>query len=99
MAKASRRPAIVLPTPEEDREITAAANADPDALPLTPAQLEAMVPMGTLRGRPRLATPKQLVSIRYSPEVLAYFRATGDGWQSRMDSVLRAYVARRSRMN
>jgi uncharacterized protein (DUF4415 family) len=99
MAKASRRPAIALPTPEEDREITAAANADPDALPLTPAQLEAMVPMGTPRGRPRSATPKQLVSIRYSPEVLAYFRATGDGWQSRMDSVLRAYVARRSRMN
>ena len=99
MARASRRPATILPTPQEDRRITAAANADPDALPLTPEQLKAMVPMRTLRGRPRSATPKQLVSIRYSPEVLAYFRATGAGWQSRIDQVLRAYVVRRSRAN
>jgi hypothetical protein len=36
MSKAPRRSAIILPTPEEDREITAAANADSDATPLTP---------------------------------------------------------------
>lgn len=35
-----------------------------------------------------------LVSVRYSPEVLAYFRSTGEGWQSRMDSVLREYVSK-----
>ena len=40
---------------------------------------------------------KQLVSIRYSPEVLAYFKATGDGWQSRMDGVLKEYIAKRIR--
>lgn len=97
MSKASRRPVIILPTPEEDRKITAAANADPDAQSLTPEQLKSMVPMRTLRGRPRSTTRKQLVSIRYSPEVLEYFKATGEGWQSRMDSVLRAYVTRRAR--
>ena len=35
---------------------------------------------------------KQLVSIRYSAEVLNYFRASGAGWQSRMDDVLRVWV-------
>ncbi|MDH3210331.1 MAG: BrnA antitoxin family protein [Burkholderiaceae bacterium] len=48
------------------------------------------------RGRPRAASTKQL-SARYSPEVLVYFKSTGEGWQSRMDSVLRAYVSRHSR--
>lgn len=36
------------------------------------------------------------VAVRYSPEVLAYFRATGYGWQTRMDEVLRDYVAKHS---
>lgn len=51
-----------------------------------------MVPVRMLRGRPKLANKKQLVSIRYSPEVLDYFRASGAGWQARMDAVLKEYV-------
>jgi uncharacterized protein (DUF4415 family) len=35
--------------------------------------------------------------VRYSPEVLAYFKSTGVGWQSRMDGSLREYVAQHSR--
>ena len=84
-----------MPTIEEDRAITAAAKSDPDAQPLTRKQLEAMVPIRALRGRPPSANRKQLVSIRYSPEVLAWFRATGPGWQSRLDRVLKDYVNRR----
>jgi uncharacterized protein (DUF4415 family) len=86
-----------MPTSQEDKAITAAARADPDAQPLTPKQLKSMVPMRVLRGRPKAASTKKLVSVRYSPEVLAYFRATGEGWQSRMDGVLREYVTRHSR--
>jgi uncharacterized protein (DUF4415 family) len=52
----------------------------------------AMVSMRALRGRPKLATKKQLVSIRYSLEVLECFRAIGAGWQARMDAVLKDYV-------
>ena len=37
---------------------------------------------------------KEQVTVRYSPEVLAYFRATGAGWQTRMDEALREYVSR-----
>ncbi|MBZ0131140.1 MAG: BrnA antitoxin family protein [Rhodocyclaceae bacterium] len=87
----------MMPTTKENKAIVAAAKADPDAKPLTPKQLKAMVPMRALRGRPKSASTKQLVSVRYSPEVLEYFRSTGEGWQSRMDGVLRAYVSRHSR--
>ena len=86
-----------MPTVAEDRAITAAAKADPDAQPLTPKQLQAMVPLKSVRGRPKLESRKLLVSVRYSPEVVAYFRSTGEGWQSRMDGVLQQYVARHSR--
>ena len=97
MSKVSKRPSITLPTLKEDRAIIAAAKSDPDARPLTPRQLKAMIPLRALRGRPRSANAKQLVSVRYSPEVLAFFKSTGDGWQSRMDGVLRDYVTRHSR--
>ena len=59
-----------MPTAEEDKAITAAAKADPDAQPLTPTQLKAMVPLRAVRGRPRSASKKLLVSVRYSPEVI-----------------------------
>ena len=97
MSKASKNAVISMPTAADDRLITAAAKVDPDALPLTKRQLNAMVPMRALRGRPKSENPKQLVSVRYSQEVLAYFKSTGDGWQSRMDGVLREYVTRQVR--
>ncbi|WP_294000174.1 BrnA antitoxin family protein [Sphaerotilus sp.] len=96
-AQKTTYPAIVMPTMEEDAAITAAALSDPDAQPLTDAQLGALVPMKTLRGRPRTDNPKRLVSVRYSPEVITYFKSTGDGWQARMDGVLREYVARQAK--
>ena len=97
MSKPSKRSSVRLPTSEEDKAITKAAKADPDAQPLTPKQLKSMVPIRALRGRPKSENRKLLVSVRYSPEVVAYFKSTGEGWQSRMDGVLRQYVARQSR--
>ena len=44
------------------------------------------------RGRPVSAARKEQVSVRYSPEVLSYFRATGEGWQTRMDAALQLLV-------
>lgn len=86
-----------MPTLQEDRAITAAALADPDNPPLTDQQISAMVPLRTLLGRPKSPNKKVLVSIRYSPEVVSYFKSTGPGWQTRMDSVLRRYVVRQSK--
>ena len=96
MPKALKRPIVAMPTVEEDRIITAAARADPDAQPLTPSQLKSMVPLRSLRGRPKSEKTKLLVSVRYSPEVLEYFKSTGAGWQSRIDGVLLEYVARKA---
>ena len=92
MSKVSNRQTINVPTIDEDRKITAAARSDREAQPLQPSQLKAMVPMRTVLGRPKSLNPKLLVSVRYSPEVLDYFKSTGVGWQSRMDGVLKEYV-------
>lgn len=47
------------------------------------------------RGRPvgtRKADSKQAVTVRYSPDVLEYFRSTGTGWQARMDTALKEWM-------
>ena len=96
MPKTVMRPIVAMPTVEEDKIITAAARADPDAQPLSPSQLKSMVPLRSLRGRPKSDKTKLLVSVRYSPEVIEYFKSTGAGWQSRIDGVLLEYVARKA---
>ena len=86
----SGRP-IELPTPEEDAAITSAALSDPDAMPLTDAEWEAAKPsLG--RGRPRAEVTKERITIRLSPDILSYFRASGPGWQTRMDEALREWM-------
>jgi uncharacterized protein (DUF4415 family) len=96
MSTKSSRRSILVPSLREDKAITAAAKSDPDAQPLTARQLDAMLPLQALRGRPRSGTAKQLVSVRYSPEVVAYFKSTGAGWQARMNEVLRRHVSRQA---
>lgn len=46
---------------------------------------------------PQVAPTKQLVSVRYSPEVLAFFKAGGTGWQTRMDDALKQWVSSQSK--
>ncbi|WP_233495495.1 BrnA antitoxin family protein [Rhodosalinus halophilus] len=41
--------------------------------------------------------PKKLVSLRIDKDVLDYFRATGKGYQTRMNAVLRAYMEAQKR--
>jgi uncharacterized protein (DUF4415 family) len=45
------------------------------------------------RGRPPGTGNKTQTTVRISKEVLAFFRATGPGWQTRMDEALRQFVA------
>ena len=92
MSKTIPKRLITLPSIKENAKIVAAAKADPDAQSLTASQLKAMVPLKSIRGRPKSGNKKMLVSVRYSPEVVKYFRSTGEGWQSRMDGILREYV-------
>ncbi len=41
------------------------------------------------RGRPPAEKPKQAISLRVDADVLEHFKATGPGWQGRMNEVLR----------
>lgn len=82
---------ILLNTPEEDAAITAAAMSDPDAIPMTDAEWEAVKPM-LKRGRPPAAVTKERITIRLSPEVVQAFRASGEGWQTRVDAALKDWL-------
>lgn len=78
--KARVRADIEATSDEEDAAVTAAAAQDPDNLPnVFPAR----------RGRPPLAVTKEKVPLRLDPDVVEHFRATGPGWQTRINDVLR----------
>lgn len=51
---------------------------------------------GTLvrRGRPKAEVTKERITIRLSPEVVESFRATGRGWQTRVDAALKEWLAK-----
>lgn len=76
---------ISMPAPEEDAAITVAALSDPDAQPLTGAELDQFKPM-------RVRGTKILTSVRLDPAVVAAFKATGPGWQTKMNDALREWA-------
>ena len=85
------KPGTILPTPAEDAAITAAAMADPDARPFTDAEREEVKPL-VRRGRPLGSGSKTQVTLRLDVEVLEKFRASGDGWQTRINEALKSWV-------
>jgi len=80
---------VALNTLDEDAAIDAAIQADPDTH--APGDEE----LGRLRkvARPKAAVTKERITIRLSPEVVERFRATGPGWQTRMDAALKDWLA------
>lgn len=81
----------ILPTSGEDAAITAAALADPDAIPFTDAEWLQVKPL-VRRGRPLGSGSKTQVTLRLDVEVVEKFRATGDGWQTRINDALKSWV-------
>jgi len=49
------------------------------------------------RGRPPTAARKLPVKLRLDPVVIEYFRASGPGWQTRINATLLSTVLRRTR--
>jgi uncharacterized protein (DUF4415 family) len=45
---------------------------------------------------PQKAPTKKLISLRLSPEVIEHFKATGPGWQTRIDGALLESIKRRA---
>jgi len=79
---------IDLPTPDEEAAIKAGILKDEDTMELSEEWFRK-----ARGGRPLSENPKQLRSIRFSPEVLDYFQATGKGWQTRLDAALKEWIA------
>ncbi len=67
-------------------EITAEQFAQ--SVPLSKAMPELVAAIRRRRGNPRTPT-KDLVSLRLDKDVLATLRASGSGWQSRVNDMLR----------
>jgi uncharacterized protein (DUF4415 family) len=86
------KPTHISVTDTEDAVITAAAMSDPDAVPFTDAQWATVKP-NVRTGRPKAEVTKERITIRLSRDVVTQFRATGVGWQTRMDAALRQYIA------
>ncbi|KPF71169.1 hypothetical protein IP69_07665 [Bosea sp. AAP35] len=80
----------------ENKRDTKAAWVDPDDVPeLTDEWFDdadvhdngVLIRRG--RGRPKVATPKQQITLRLDADIIERFRATGPGWQARINEALR----------
>lgn len=92
---------------EEDAAVILAAQSDPDALPMTDEQLSRMRPAHEVlpdivakslrrnRGRPKLDTPKQQITLRIDPDILQHFKSAGAGWQTAINDALRSVIEAR----
>ena len=71
-----------------DEEITQAVANDPDAVPLDIDWSDAV-----------LVVPpkKQAISIRVDEDVLNFFKKEGDGYQRRINAVLRSYMQQKAK--
>lgn len=97
-------------TDEEEARIQAQIAADPDNYESSDEELAQAKPMAEAlpelhaalmaeiakrkAGRPKAAVTKQTIAIRLDPDVLEAFKATGPGWQTRMNEALREWIER-----
>jgi uncharacterized protein (DUF4415 family) len=93
------------PFPRKPDEIESAIQAAPERVhdpesPYDPndrAAVEAFWKKATVRRPGERGAGKKakkvLLSVRYSPDVVDYFKSTGEGWQTRMDEALREWMA------
>ena len=99
----------IYPTEEEDSEITANAEADPDTWIPSDEELARMRPAaeihpelvaahmnGTLRisweTLADMRDPKKKVTLSLDAGLVTYFTQTGDGWEQRLNDLLRGLV-------
>ena len=97
-----------MPSNAEDAEINAGITADPDTVEWTDEDFRRARPASEVlpeifspeitqallkkRGRPKGATRKLHLNLRLDAEVVEKFKATGPGWQSRMNQALKEWI-------
>ncbi len=87
------KPRTIVPTRKEDAAINAGIAADPDTYELPAKEFAQLRPA---RGRPKLEQPKAALTMRVDADVLAALKASGPGWQTRVNALLRRAVKRGS---
>lgn len=79
-------------TPEWTAEDFARAKPASEVLPTLVGAKVAAEMLRPKRGRPVSANPKEHVNLRLDPDVVAAFRATGRGWQTRLNTALKDWL-------
>lgn len=101
------KPGTIFPTAAEDDAINAGIAADTDARELNkewfktarpareilaPDTYDALLDIRRGRGRPVSESPKVFTGIRLDADIVEAFKATGKGWQTKMNAALRDYL-------
>jgi uncharacterized protein (DUF4415 family) len=71
-----------------DADIARAVASDPDAAPIDIDWSDAVL---------MIPARKKAISIRVDEDVLDYFKSQGDGYQRRMNAVLRSYMQQKAK--
>ena len=77
-----------LPSEEEDTRIRAGIAADPDTYEVSDEEFKLM----RRPGRPLGSGTKTQITLRLDTDIVEKFKASGDGWQTRINEVLRAHA-------
>lgn len=81
------------------RQFVAASRPAPIQHRPAPVEVKAVDPIkaavpasGQKRGPKPSGSAKRLISLRLDPDVIDGFKSTGEGWQARMNAVLRTHL-------
>lgn len=92
---------VYLPTPEEDADIQAGINADPDAGEWTDEMFANAISYPDFiaqreklkAGRPLVnGIAKKPVTLRIDEDLVEQLRASGKGWQTRLNAQIRLWI-------
>jgi len=78
----------IISTPEEDTAINRGIASDPDTYELGGADMRRLRRVG----RPKSESRKVQLTVRYDADIVEAFKASGEGWQTRMNSALRDWL-------
>ncbi|MBP0580741.1 BrnA antitoxin family protein [Labrys sp. LIt4] len=83
-------------TDEQDAALSKAARDDADNPSIPEDARFVTYQEARRRGRPRVPAPKRQITLRIDPDVIEYFKASGSGWQRRINAVLKEAMKKAS---